>query len=192
METSASLLERLASAPTPDDWRRLVELYQPLLHAWLARAGVRAADADDLAQEILVVVFREIGRFERRGSGAFRGWLRTVLAYRVRDHFRRRKYQPTATGDSKFLRQLDELESPASELSRFWDREHDEHVAATLLRQVQSDFAPITWKAFQRYVLEGEPVAKVAEELGLSQNSVLVAKSRVLRRMREELNGFVD
>jgi RNA polymerase sigma-70 factor (ECF subfamily) len=192
METSASLLQRLATAPTGDDWQRLVELYQPLLHAWLERAGVAASDADDLAQEILVVVFREIGRFQRRGPGAFRGWLRTVMAFRVRDHFRRRKYQPTATGDSQFLRQLDELESPSSELSRLWDREHDEHVAASLLRRVQNDFAPITWQAFQRYVLEGEAVTKVADELGLSQNSVIVAKSRVLQRLRQESSGILD
>ncbi len=67
METSVSLLERLAGAPTDDDWRRLIELYQPLLRAWMTRAGVAAGDADDLAQDVLLVVFREVGGFERRG-----------------------------------------------------------------------------------------------------------------------------
>jgi RNA polymerase sigma-70 factor (ECF subfamily) len=192
MDTSVSLLERLAGTPTDDDWRRLHELYQPLLHAWMARAGVSESDADDLAQEVLLVVFREVARFERRGPGAFRAWLRTVLAHRVRDYFRGQKYRPTATGDSDFLRRLDELESPESALSRLWDREHDEHVAASLLRRVQGDFAPATWQAFRRHVLEGEPAKQVAAELGLSLNSVLLAKSRVLTRLRQELAGLVD
>jgi len=61
METSASLLERLAGKPTDDDWRRLLELYQPLLRAWTARVGVTPSDSDDLAQEVLLVVFRENG-----------------------------------------------------------------------------------------------------------------------------------
>src|SRR6516162_7302567 len=177
METSASLLERLAGVPTDADWRRLDDLYRPLLRAWMARAGVPASDVDDLVQDVLLVVFREIAGFEWRGRGAFRAWLRTILAHRVRDHFRAQKYQPTATGDSDFLRRLDELESPDSALSKLWDREHDEHVAASLMRRVQGDFAPATWQAFHRHVLEGEPAVRVAEELGLSLNSVLMAKS---------------
>jgi RNA polymerase sigma-70 factor (ECF subfamily) len=192
METSVSLLERLAGTPTDDDWRRLLDLYQPLLRAWMARAGVPASDADDLSQEVLLVVFREVAGFERRGKGAFRIWLRAILANRVRDYFRRQKYRPTATGDSDFLRRLDELESPDSALSRLWDREHDEHIAASLLRRVQGDFAPVTWQAFLRQVLEGEPAVRVAAETGLSRNAVLLAKSRVLQRLRRELAGLVE
>jgi RNA polymerase sigma-70 factor (ECF subfamily) len=192
METSVSLLGRLAGAPTDDDWRRLDDLYRPLLRAWTARAGVPASDVDDLVQDVLAVVFRKIAGFERRGKGAFRAWLRTILANRMRDYFRGQKYQPTATGDSDFLRRLDELESPESALSKLWDREHDEHVAAALMQRVQGDFAPVTWQAFRRHVLEGEPAVQVAEELGLALNSVLLAKSRVLKRLREELTGLVE
>ena len=192
MDTSVSLLERLTGAPTDDDWRRLDELYRPLLRAWMARAGVASADADDLIQEVLLVVFREVGGFERRGTGAFRAWLRIILTHRVRDYFRACRHRPTATGDSDFLRSLHELESPDSELSRQWDREHDEYVTTSLLRRVQGDFAPATWRAFQRHALEGAPAAQVAEELGLSLNSVLLAKSRVCKRVRQELAGLVE
>jgi RNA polymerase sigma-70 factor (ECF subfamily) len=192
METSASLLGRLANAATDDDWRRLDDLYRPLLRAWVARAGVPASDVDDLVQDVLVVVSREVAGFERRGRGAFRGWLRAILANRVRDYFRGQKYRPTATGDSDFLRRLDELESPDSALSRLWDREHDEHVVASLMKRVQGDFAPATWQAFRRHVQEGEPAVRVAEALGLSLNSVLLAKRRVLKRLRQELHGLVE
>ena len=192
METSISLLDRLAAAPTDDDWQRLDELYQPLLRAWAVRGGVAPADAADLVQEVLLVVFREVGGFERRGSGAFRAWLRVILLHRVRDYFRARRHRTPAIGGSDFLHSLDELESPDSAPRGQWDREHDEHVAASLLRRVQGDFAPATWQAFRRHVLEGEPADRVAQALGLSLNSVLLAKSRVLKRLRQEMAGLVE
>src|SRR6516165_7524677 len=156
METSVSLLECLAGAPTDDDWRRLDDLYRPLLRAWVARAGVPASDVDDLVQDVLLVVFRKVAGFEWRGQGAFRAWLRTILAHQLRDYFRGQKNRPIATGVSDFQSWLDELESHGSALSRLLDREHDEHVVGSLLRTVQGDFAPVTWQAFLRHVQEGE------------------------------------
>ena len=192
METSVSMLERLAGAPTDDDWRRLDDLYRPLLRAWIARAGVPASDANDLVQEVLLVVVGRIGEFERRREGSFRAWLRTILKKKMTDYFRGQNRQPTATGDSDFQRRLDELESPESALSKLWDREHDEHVVAALMQGVRGDFAPATWQAFRRHVLEGEPAAHIALEMGLSLNSVLLAKSRVLKRLRQELAGLIE
>ena len=192
METSGSLIERITNAPTDADWRRLDELYRPLLRSWVARVGVPTSDVQDLVQEVLFVVVRRISGFERRGKGAFRAWLRTILANKMGDYFNKQKHLPTATGDSDFLRRLDELESPDSALSRLWDRQHDEHVTTTLMKRVQGNFTPETWEAFRRHVTKGEPAVEVAKALGLSLNSVLLAKSRVLKRLRQELAGLVD
>jgi RNA polymerase sigma-70 factor (ECF subfamily) len=189
METSFSILGPfIAGEPTDDDWRRLDDLYRPLLRAWVARVGVPASDVDDLVQDVLRVVVQKISGFERRRKGAFRAWLRTILANRVGDYFRRQKYLPTATGDSR----LDEFESPDSALSRLWDREHDEHVLAALMQRVQDKFTPVTLEAFRRHVTKGEPPVEVAKALDLSLNSVLLAKSRVLKRLRQEAAGLVD
>src|SRR4051812_36173529 len=114
------------------------------MRAWMARAGVPSCDADDLIQEVLLVVFREVGSFERQAKGAFRGWLRAILLNRIRAYFRAHDYRPSPTSDSELAHRLDELASPESELSRLWDREHDEYVVASLLRRVQADFAPAT------------------------------------------------
>lgn len=192
METSVSLLARLSEQPTDPDWRRLFDLYQPLLRSWALRAGLGDADADDLTQETLSVVVREVATFDRGRVGAFRSWLRAILANRLRDFFRGRRARPVATGTSDFLDRLDELEAPESALSKQWDREHDKHVAAKALKSVQGDFAPATWQAFRRQVLDGVAPAQVAAELGLSQNAVLLAKSRILKRLRAEVAGFVD
>src|SRR5262249_44540815 len=145
----------------------------------------------DLTQEILLVVFREVGGFERRGQGAFRVWLRTILVHRVRDHCRKRQARPAATGDSDFQRRLDEMESPDSGLTGRWNREHDEHVAG-VLRRGGGGLGAAVWQAFRRHVRDRRPATEVAAELGQSLNSVLLAKNWVLKRLRQELAGLLD
>lgn len=184
METSLTWLDRLTAAPTDSDWRRLVEVYGPLLAAWLARAGVPRADRDDLAQEVLMVVVRRVGGFEHRGPGAFRGWLRCILANKVRTHFRARNALPAAD--------LDQLACDDSALACLWDREHDEYMAGRAMRSVVGDFAPATWQAFLRQAVGGRSAAEVAAETGMSLNAVILAKSRVLKRLRAELKGLVE
>jgi RNA polymerase sigma-70 factor (ECF subfamily) len=188
METSLGLLERLTGTPAEADWRRLDELYRPLLRAWAQRAGLADADADDVTQEVLLPVVREVGTFDRRRPGAFRSWLRALLSNRLRTFFAARRRQP-GPADSDVLEQL---AAPDSELSRQWDREHDRHVAVKALRLVQGDFSAATWQAFRRLVLDGASAAEVAAELGVSTNAVLLARGRVLKRLRVDLAGLVD
>ena len=184
IETSLTWLGRLVSSPGGDDWRRLLDAYGPLLAGWLARAGVAEADRDDLTQEALMVVVRRVGEFEHRGKGAFRAWLRAIVANHARKHFEARRAVPTID--------LDAVAAPDSEVGRLWDLEHDRHLAARAMRIVEGDVAPSTWAAFRRQVVDGCRPADVAAELGLSVNSVLLARSRVLKRLRAELAGLVE
>ena len=185
MQTSLTWLGRLAGIASDDDWKQLLDVYGELLRGWLARSGVASADHDDLIQEVLIVVVRRVSEFEHRGPGAFRAWLRRILANHILKYFRDRA--PSAPSID-----LDAIAAKDSVLGREWDREHDEYLAARALRMVEGDFTPKTWEAFTRHVLDGRPIREVASELGLSMNSVLLAKSRVLKRLRAELQGLVD
>ena len=85
VETSPSLLDRLSRRPDDADWRRLVALYTPLLHAWLGRHGLQPSDLDDLTQEVLGVVVQKLPEFRHnRRVGAFRAWLRTITVHCLR------------------------------------------------------------------------------------------------------------
>jgi len=77
-------------------------------------------------------------------------------------------------------------------LSDLWNREHDEHVLRRLLELVEPEFTSPVWQAFRGVALEGKPAAEVAAELGATVNAVFLAKSRVLRRLRQEARGLVD
>ena len=190
-DTSLSLLDRLRHQPDDGSWRRLIDVYTPLIRGWLRRHGVSPQDADDLTQDVLAVVVRELPRFEHAGRpGAFRSWLRTVTVNRARNFSRQRLAHPPAGGGTDFGKLLDQLEDPNSAPSRLWDEEHDRHVARRLMALVEPDFEPSTWRAFRRVVLDGVKPDAAAAELGLSVNAVLLAKSRVLRRLRQEMRGL--
>jgi RNA polymerase sigma-70 factor (ECF subfamily) len=192
-ETSISLLDRLRLQPDEDSWRRLVDLYAPLIRVWLRRYAVTEEDAEDLSQEVMAVVVRELPQFvHNQRPGAFRHWLRAVTVNRLRGLWRERSVTARATGDSHFVAMLDQLEDPNSGLSRLWDQEHDQHVARRLMDLIRPQFEEKTWRAFRRVVLDGQKPAAVAQELGMSVNAVLLAKSRILSRLRQEMHGLTD
>jgi RNA polymerase sigma-70 factor (ECF subfamily) len=192
-DTPVSLLERLRLRPDGAAWRRLVDLYTPLIRNWLGYHALAQPDVEDLVQEVLGVLVRELPRFRHDlRRGAFRRWLRTITVNRLRTFWRERRSRPRATGDSDFLSVLDQLEDPHSSLSRFWEQEHDRHVVRRLLELLEPEFEPATWRAFQLLVLEGKRTDEVAGLLGVSVNAVRIAKSRVLRRFRQEVDGLID
>jgi RNA polymerase sigma-70 factor (ECF subfamily) len=189
--TSVSLLDRLkAAGPDALDWQRLQAIYLPLIQRWLGRVPGLGDEAVDLAQEVFLVVVRELPRFQRRREGSFRAWLRKVTVNKARGHGRRRRRWP-AVGLDPADGFLDRLEVPNSELAREWDADHDRHVFEKLLAIVQPDFNPATWEAFKRFALDGLPAARVAAELGMSENAVIQAKARILKRLREEAGDLL-
>jgi RNA polymerase sigma-70 factor (ECF subfamily) len=93
--TSLSLLDRLKVArPDASDWSRLQGVYLPLIQRWLGRVPGLGDESADLAQEVLIVVFREVRRFDRRREGSFRAWLRRVTVNKIRNYCRRRHRRP--------------------------------------------------------------------------------------------------
>ena len=192
-DTSVSLLERLCLQPDDGSWTCFVDLYAPLIRGWLRRYSVKEEDAEDLAQEVMAVVVRELPHFQHNQQrGAFRNWLRTVTVNQLRALWRTRRGQAAASGDSDIARMLDQLADPNSSLSHLWDQQHDQLVARRLMELIQPHFEQTTWQAFRRVALDGRKAAAVAEELGISVNAVLLAKSRVLSRLRQELRGLTD
>jgi len=140
----------------------------------------------------LTTLVRELPRFDHnQRPGAFRAWLRMITVHRLRAYWERRDSRPFAGGPDQ-QEALAQLADPTSELSQAWDEEHDRHVTKTLLESIRLEFQPATWQAFERQMQHGQTASQVAAELGLSVNAVLIAKSRVLKRLRERAAGLVD
>jgi RNA polymerase sigma-70 factor (ECF subfamily) len=188
--TSASLLEQLRDHRDLGAWQKLLNVYTPLMRAWLWPDRLQPADVDDLTQHVLEVVVRRLPDFEHSARpGAFRAWLHGITVNVLREFRRGRQARDQS---AQTARLLEELEDPASGLSAWWEHEHNRHVLSGLLRLIERDFAPATWRAFRGVVVEDRPASAVAAELGMSVNAVLIAKSRVLARLRQEARGLVD
>lgn len=193
MDTSLSLLENLKLNPDDERWDELVRLYTPLIKGWMLRHAAAPQDLDDVVQEVMVVVVRRFPEFERQPhSGAFRGWLRAITANCLRDHWKKSGKRPQPVGGTDFAKMIDELQDPNSGLSRQWDREHDQHVTQYLLDSIRHEFRESTWRAFELTALKGHSADDAAEQLDISANAVLIAKSRVLSRLRTRGQGLID
>ena len=187
--TSLSLLKQAVGRTDAEAWQPLIDLYAPMIRAWLVRLHVPAQDMDDVAQEVFSALVSELPRFQHNHrAGAFRAWLRSITVNRVRNHWRQRRNAPAYLWSAAAL---DQLQDHHSELARRWDQEHDAYVIKRLLELVKQECRPGVWKAFSRQVLDCETAETVAAELHTTVNAVLIAKSRVVRRLREHAEGLV-
>jgi RNA polymerase sigma-70 factor, ECF subfamily len=160
-----------------------VQLYTPLLFYWTRRLGLRPPDAADLVQEVFVILVRKLPEFDYNRNDGFRAWLRTVLFNQWRMTLRRKL--PSACAP------LDDLPCP-DQPDGVAEEEYRQMLVARALRLMQTDFQPATWQAFWECVVNDRPPAQVAAELGVSVRSVYLSKGRVLRRLRQELQGLLD
>jgi RNA polymerase sigma-70 factor (ECF subfamily) len=186
MKTPVSLLERLRMPAQEKAWERFVELYTPLLYHWARRTGCQESDALDLVQEVLTLLVRKLPEFSYDRNKSFRGWLRTV-ALNCWRNLRRRAVVPREENAPD----LADLAAPASD-DPFWEVEYRRQLVKRALELMRAEFQPATWQACWRCVVDDRPAAEVARELGISTGAVYMAKSRVLSRLRKELENLVD
>ncbi len=186
--TSRDLLDRL-KADDAAAWDRLVFLYAPLVYRWCRRWDLRDQDIADILQDVFQAVAAHIATFRKERAGdTFRGWLRTIARNKVQDHFRKLGREPEGVGGTDAQIRFASLPAagPAD------DEDSPDETAERLLLSrgldlIRDEFEDRTWKAFWGTTVEGRDTKEVALELGMSPGAVRVAKSRVLRRLREEL-----
>jgi RNA polymerase sigma-70 factor (ECF subfamily) len=187
VSTSPTLLGRLACSPTDQAaWDEFVARYGPQIHGWCQRWGLQASDAQDVTQNILLELARQMRGFRYDPAGSFRGWLKTV-AHRAWGKFVRARGRPgLGSGDSAVAALLDSVAAGDDLLQRFEEqseRELFEQAAARVRLRVQ----PRTWDAFRLLALEGRPGAEVAECLGMKVAAAYVAKSKARKLIEEEV-----
>jgi RNA polymerase sigma-70 factor (ECF subfamily) len=184
--TQVSLLERLRQPNEQAAWEHFVQLYTPLLCQWARRLGFQGQDEPDLVQDIFAILVRKLPEFRYDPQKRFRGWLWTVAANKARERRRQAALPVQASEDSlNDLPARDDTEAVS-------EAEYREYLVRRALELMQAEFEPTTWKAFWECVTAERPAADVAAELSISIDSVYAAKSRVLRRLRRELEGLLD
>ncbi len=190
--TSTSLLDGIRSHDS-ETWQRFVDAYGPMIYWASRRAGLEAADAADVTQDVFGAVAQSIDRFRRdRPGDSFRAWLWTILRNKIRDHFRRNDYRNRAEGGTVAHVKMAQIPEPPDPD----DVGSSTGSGAVLLKQtlqlVRAEFESNTWDAFWQTAVEGQKPADVARDLGMTLHAVYKAKSRVLCRLRQEYDALAQ
>ena len=187
--TSLTLLQRVRGRDE-QAWGQMHRLYRPFVLYWCARWGVRNEDAEDVAQEVFRVASSGLDGFRRdRPGDSFRGWLRGITHNMVLQQFRKAERNAVAAGGSDAMQHLHQIPAPSEKDD---PAEQVGQLHRRALDLVRAEFEERSWQMFWQTAIEGRAPADVGADLGVSAAAVRQAKSRVLRRLKEEVGDLLD
>jgi RNA polymerase sigma-70 factor (ECF subfamily) len=187
MKTSPTLLMRLRHDPLDQDaWEQFVGRYGRTIYRWCRTWGLQEADAEDVTQNVLTELARQMRTFAYRPEGSFRAWLKTVSHRAWCDFLDSRQRALRGTGDSAVLEMLRSVES-RQDLLQHLDNEYDRELLEQAFLRVRERVQPRTWAAFRMTAIEDMSAADVAAQLGMKPGAIYVARSKVQKMIQEEM-----
>ncbi len=188
-ETRASLLMRLRDRADRAAWQEFANIYTPVVYRLALRKGLQHADAEDLSQQVLAAIAKAIDRWETDALRAkFRTWLHRIAQNQIINALTRAA-PDRATGDSDVMANLraKTADSADSELIQLELRREVFRWAA---ERIRCEFRPVTWDAFWLTAVENLSVEQTAQRLELSCGAIYAARSRIMRRLKEQVCEF--
>src|SRR5262245_4014847 len=185
--TSVTLLGRLRQDCTDQSaWREFVRRYGPKIYGWCRQWSLQEADAQDVTQDVLLKLADKLRTFAYDPTRSFRGWLKTLTHHAWQDFLEGRRRRGLSTGDPAVLDHLQSAEAGTDLVSRL-DEEYERELLAEAMARVQLRVQPHTWEAFHLTAVEDLPGVEVARRLDMQVAMVFVAKSRVQKLIRQEV-----
>jgi RNA polymerase sigma factor (sigma-70 family) len=187
LRTRVSLLLRLRARP--DDqaaWQEFVGRYGPLIYGWCRHWQMQPADAEDIAQIVLLKLAHYLRTFSYDPQRRFRGLLHTLTHHAWSDFVENWRRAVPASGDSAveaLLNTVPAREDLARRLEGGFDQELLDLASARVRERVEAH----SWEAFRLTALEGCSGAEAAGRLGLPVGAVFKAKSRIQKMLTEEV-----
>ncbi len=188
METKPSLLMRVRDPLDAEAWGIFVALYAPLVYRFVRRRNLQDADAADVTQEVMGEVSRTIRNFEYHPErGRFRDWLLTITRRRLIRFHEQTARKPGMVSASKLPEFAGDDASDED-----WNEAFHARILRVALQRIRPRFEDSSWQAFERVWLEHRPASETADELSMSIEAVYMAKSRILRRLEEEVHDIAE
>lgn len=191
--TRSTLLQH-ASQRDARGWREVVDLYGPLVAHWYRRCSLDVHFSADLVQDVFASVAISLDQLSpQRTSEFFRAWSWTITRDKLRDHFRRNVRSAAGSEGWTAMGLIQQIIDPfgAADDEPTGDLQLQRRTSRALT-QVQSEFESRTWQAFWRSVVDGIATSEVAKELDMSEATVRKSRSRILRRLRQQLRDVIQ
>jgi RNA polymerase sigma factor (sigma-70 family) len=186
--THPSLLVRLRDRHDEQAWYEFTEIYGPLAYRLAKRRGLQEADAQDLVQEVFRAVARAIDRFDlNRSRGSFRGWLSRIASNLIVNLLVAQRRHPRGSGETDVQKLMEQQPDAGCEESALFEDEYRRGLLEWAAERVRPSFSELAWQAFWQTGVEGKPPRVVAQELRMSLGTVYQYKSRVVARIRREI-----
>src|SRR5438105_4931128 len=192
--TRRSLIARLKNWQDQESWQTFFDTYWKLIYSVAIKSGLSEADAQDIVQETIVAVARQMPGFHYdRSFGSFKTWLLVITRRRIIDHFRKRarvpkqraSEVPTETGSTALLERIPD---PAGgQVDAIWEQEWRENLFAAAVKNVKRSVEARQFQMFDCYALKGWPVEQVAKNLQATVGQIYTAKSRVAALVKREI-----
>lgn len=184
ISTPVSLLHCLqAGQAGPEAWSYLVDRYGPPIVSWCLRRGLQPSDADDVAQEVLIKLYRRLPEFKYEPAVGFRPYLRRLIHSSWCDCLEQlRRIRPFGAEHHE----LEEQEARI-DLEQRLNEQFDRELLAEAMVRVAGQVEAHTFEAFRLQAVERLPAEQVAVRLGMKIASVYKAKSNVQQRLREAI-----
>ncbi|MEZ6134467.1 MAG: sigma-70 family RNA polymerase sigma factor [Pirellulaceae bacterium] len=184
-ETRESLMIQVKDPENRVAWEQFVAIYRPVIVRTAAKRGMQAADAQDLAQHVLLAVASAIGDWEKRDeSTRFRHWLARVTRNAIVNALSRGP-KDRAAGGSSVQELLAQQQLPDPETLSLIDWEYRRELYLQAAGIVRRDVQPDTWCAFELTVIDGMSNQAAAKQLGKSLGTIYTARCRIMQRLRE-------
>ena len=186
-QTSPSLLARLGGNVTDAAaWDEFVRRYGVRVLGWCRHWGLQPADAEDVCQDVLLKVARQMRTFRYEPGKSFRGWLKAVARSAWCDWLEARRRAAVGTGDTDMRAALESV-AAQDDLVRRLEDEFDRELLDIAAARVRLRVEPATWEAFKLTAVDGLPAAEAAAKTGLKVATVFVAKGRVQKMLQDEV-----
>jgi RNA polymerase sigma-70 factor (ECF subfamily) len=186
--TRKSLILRAKDSSDDEAWDDFVAFYNNFIYHILHCLNVSAADVDDLAQEILVKLWKNLETYDPK-KGRFRTWLTCVVRNTAYNYFNAVRIQRKLLGpESAFAVGLRSM--PATDLEKLIEREWANYITSYALDRLNRVFSGKAIQVFS-LSLDGRSTEEIAEELNLTRDSVYTLKTRVKARYIKEVRALI-
>jgi len=188
--TRHTLIRRACDPSDQAAWVEFDRVYRRFIAYILGQIGVPAGEIDDVAQQIMLTLTRDLPGYDRQRAG-FRTWLSAVIRHAAFAHLKRNRRRPDQTVASPELAPGRELEGSEPEIDRLIEAEWATYIASLGMERVRERFQGNAIEVFE-LSLDEVPVEEIASRTGLTVASVYTLRKRVKKRLYLEIRSLIE